>query len=66
MFGGVLQGRGSLVVLAWCGHVHWVRAAGIGDRIELFQPDRIHPTEQAQPLMLDNVWPALARLLGAK
>ena len=40
--------------------------AGIGDRIELFQADRIHPTEQAQPLMLDNVWPALARLLGTK
>jgi len=33
VFGGVLQGRGSLVVLAWCGHVRWVRAAGIGDRI---------------------------------
>ena len=29
MFGGVLQGRGSLVVLAWCGHVRWVRAAGV-------------------------------------
>jgi acyl-CoA thioesterase-1 len=40
--------------------------AGIGDRIELFQADRIHPTEQAQPLMLDNIWPALARLLGTK
>lgn len=35
----------------------------IGERIELFQADRIHPNEQAQPLMLDNVWPALRRLL---
>ena len=40
--------------------------AGIGDRIELFQPDRIHPTEQAQPLMLENVWPALSKLVGVK
>lgn len=35
----------------------------IGERIELFQADRIHPNEQAQPLMLDNIWPALRRLL---
>ncbi len=26
---------------------------------QLFQPDRIHPTEEAQPLMLENVWPVL-------
>lgn len=29
----------------------------------LFQADRIHPNEQAQPLMLDNVWPVLQPLL---
>ena len=29
----------------------------------LFQPDRIHPTAAAHPLMLDNVWPALEPLL---
>jgi acyl-CoA thioesterase-1 len=29
----------------------------------LFQPDRIHPTEQAHPVMLANVWPVLAPLL---
>jgi acyl-CoA thioesterase I len=40
--------------------------AGIGERVELFQADRIHPTEQAQPMMLDNVWPALSKLVGAK
>ncbi len=28
-----------------------------------FQRDRIHPTEEAQPLMLDNVWPELKRIL---
>lgn len=37
---------------------------GFGHRNELFQPDRIHPTEAAQPLLLDNVWPKLAPLLG--
>ena len=29
----------------------------------LFQADRIHPKEAAQPLMLDNVWPVLEPLL---
>jgi acyl-CoA thioesterase I len=29
----------------------------------LFQSDRIHPTEQAHPVMLANVWPVLAPLL---
>lgn len=29
----------------------------------LFQPDRIHPRAEAQPRMLDNVWPALRKLL---
>lgn len=33
------------------------------DAAKLFQPDRIHPTAQAHPRMLDNVWPALAPLL---
>jgi acyl-CoA thioesterase I len=28
-----------------------------------FQADRLHPTAQAQPLMLDAVWPALRPLL---
>jgi acyl-CoA thioesterase-1 len=33
------------------------------DAAQLFQNDRIHPTEQAHPIMLDNVWPELKRLL---
>ena len=40
--------------------------AGVADGPDpyaLFQPDRIHPNEQAQPRMLDNVWPALRTLL---
>jgi acyl-CoA thioesterase-1 len=36
---------------------------GLADRLEFFQTDRIHPNEAAQPRMLDNVWPALERLL---
>ena len=37
---------------------------GFGERNDLFQPDRIHPTAAAQPLLLDNVWPRLEPLLG--
>ena len=36
---------------------------GFGDRTEYFQADRIHPTEDAQPLVLKNVWGVLAPLL---
>jgi acyl-CoA thioesterase-1 len=38
---------------------------GFGERNDLFQPDRIHPTTAAQPQLLDNVWPVLLPLLGA-
>jgi acyl-CoA thioesterase-1 len=37
---------------------------GFGEKNEMFQADRIHPTAAAQPLLLDNVWPALRPLLG--
>ncbi|MGQ9724814.1 MAG: arylesterase [Tepidimonas sp.] len=40
--------------------------AGVADGPQaaaLFQADRIHPNEQAQPRMLDNIWPALRPLL---
>ena len=36
---------------------------GLQTRPELFQADRIHPVAAAQPLLLDNVWPYLSRLL---
>ncbi|UFS56692.1 arylesterase [Comamonadaceae bacterium M7527] len=34
------------------------------DAPRLFQADRIHPNELAQPIMLDNMWPALVRELA--
>ena len=41
--------------------------ADAADPLALFQADRIHPNAQAQPRMLDNVWPHLLPLLpGAK
>jgi len=38
--------------------------AGLSDKPELFQADQLHPTQQAQPLLLQNVWPTLKPLLG--
>ncbi len=37
--------------------------ADIADASKLFQSDRIHPLEQAHPIMLANVWPVLKKLL---
>ena len=37
--------------------------ADIADPSRLFQSDRIHPVEQAHPIMLANVWPVLKKLL---
>ena len=36
---------------------------GFGEDLSYFQPDRIHPTAQAQARLLDNVWPQLVPLL---
>ncbi|OGT77120.1 MAG: hypothetical protein A2W76_07145 [Gammaproteobacteria bacterium RIFCSPLOWO2_12_47_11] len=36
---------------------------GIGDNPDLMQSDGIHPTVQAQPIMLENIWPDLEPLL---
>ncbi len=36
---------------------------GMAEDLRLFQPDRIHPNEDAQPLLLENVWKALQPLL---
>ena len=33
------------------------------DAVAMFQPDRIHPLAKAHPQMLNNVWPALRKLL---
>jgi len=39
---------------------------GFGEKAELFQADRIHPAEAAQPGILKNIWKPLAPLLGKK
>jgi len=36
---------------------------GVTSARALFQPDGIHPTKEAQPLLLDNIWPLLSNLL---
>jgi acyl-CoA thioesterase-1 len=37
---------------------------GIHPASENFQADRLHPVAEVQPMMLDNVWPALRPLLA--
>jgi acyl-CoA thioesterase-1 len=39
---------------------------GFGEDLAYFQSDRIHPTAEAQPRILDNVWPALNPLLAQR
>ena len=36
------------------------------EKEDFFQPDRIHPTEEGQPLMMERVWKALQPLLKSK
>ena len=36
---------------------------GFGENYALFQPDRIHPTEEAQPLLVERVWKTLQPML---
>ena len=38
---------------------------GIVEQPGMFQADQLHPTAQAQPRLLDNVWPVLRPLLEA-
>ena len=37
--------------------------ADVPDAVKNFQADRIHPKEEAHPVMLANVWPELKKLL---
>lgn len=37
---------------------------GIADQPHMFQSDRIHPLAEAQPILLNNIWPLLKPLLG--
>jgi len=39
---------------------------GIVDKPDLFQADQLHPTAQAQPRLLDNVWPTVEPLLKSR
>ena len=39
--------------------------AGVGEDLDLMQDDGIHPRAEAQPRMVDNVWPVLVPLLAA-
>jgi acyl-CoA thioesterase-1 len=36
---------------------------GFGEDYALFQPDRIHPAEEAQPLLVERVWKTLQPML---
>lgn len=40
--------------------------AGFAEDSELFQGDRIHPSAEAQPMLLNNVWGPLKPLLTAR
>jgi acyl-CoA thioesterase I len=39
---------------------------GLVDKPDMFQADQLHPTAQAQPRLLDNVWPTVEPLLGKR
>ena len=40
--------------------------AGVAEDWRLMQADGLHPTAEAQPRILDNVWPGLEPLLGPR
>lgn len=37
---------------------------GVAEKRELFQPDQLHPTAEAQPRILENVWPVLGGVIA--
>jgi acyl-CoA thioesterase-1 len=39
---------------------------GIAENRDLFQADQLHPTAEAQPRILDNVWTVLGPMLAKK
>jgi acyl-CoA thioesterase-1 len=47
--------------------IRWIEffMEGVALNDELLQEDRIHPNEQAQPLLLDNAWPIIRATLEA-
>ena len=38
---------------------------GVAEKPALFQPDRLHPTADAHPIILNNIWPTLAPMIKA-
>lgn len=58
LFGSVARAEGAALVPFFLAGV-----ADVPQADALFQADRIHPTAQAQPKLLDNVWPVLKPLL---
>ena len=47
--------------------VQWIEffMEGVALNDDLLQADRIHPTAEAQPILLDNAWPVISATLGA-
>ena len=47
--------------------IRWIEffMEGVALNDELLQEDRIHPNEQAQPILLDNAWPIIRATLEA-
>ena len=39
---------------------------GVAEKPALFQPDRLHPTAQAHPVILANIWPKFLPLVKAR
>jgi acyl-CoA thioesterase-1 len=46
--------------------VQWIEffMEGVALNDDLLQADRIHPTAEAQPILLDNAWPVISATLG--
>jgi len=38
---------------------------GVADKPALFQSDRLHPSAQAHPIILNNIWPTFSSLIKA-
>jgi len=36
---------------------------GVADKPALFQQDRLHPTAQAHPIILNNIWPTFEKMV---
>jgi acyl-CoA thioesterase-1 len=39
---------------------------GVADKPSLFQADRLHPSAQAHPIILNNIWPTFSNLIKTR